>query len=147
MSTTKNDVHTVLQYLNDSIKGLATCSENCEDVQFKKYLDQIRVQRSEYAAQLKSLLVKIGGEPTNDGTLAGPLHRFYIELKTLISKADKDSTKSEILRGDKLLIEAYNNALVDEKNPDINDLLSEQLHSIHQELVSLTNNANLFSAV
>lgn len=145
MSDTKKNLTHVLHYLNDSIKGLTNCAENSKSQPFKLYLMNTVAERMVFANKLNSMLVEKGGEATESGTLAGPLHRVYIDLKSFITDSNKVSIKTEILRGDKILVKAYNDAIQDETDEFVKQTLSNQLNLIHKELTHLTQNESLFS--
>ena len=141
MSNSQKSLTNVLQYLNDSIKGLTVCAEDVNQESLKAYLSKVIVERKSFAEKLKGLVSAHGGEPTDNGSLAGPLHRIYVDLKAYLTDGKPETIKSEIIRGDKTLVEAYNEAIKEINEPNEKAILSEQLNLIHKELVNITNNA------
>jgi uncharacterized protein (TIGR02284 family) len=137
MFNNANKLNEVLEYLNDSVHGLTECADQSKDHDFKNVLWRIAQQRRVFIEELEAALKDAKIEPRRKGTLFGPLHRLLIELKVKIND-NIEVLKEEILRGDEILIEKYNEAILDEENIPIKILLNQQLHYIHISLNEMT---------
>jgi uncharacterized protein (TIGR02284 family) len=136
--TTTSNLNNVLQYLHDSVNGLNECVSLAEGTDFTSYLSQVSQARASYITEIENLVVGENAEPKSSGSLAGPLHRIFLDLKSYLTSKNNESIKNEILRGDEVLIKAYNEALQHETAAPVKDLLSKQLQEIHQALVKIT---------
>jgi uncharacterized protein (TIGR02284 family) len=143
MTTTTTELTSVLKLLHDSVKGLEDCASHAKVSNFKSYLTTLVGERKSFITQLNAFVATNGQTPVDSGTVAGPLHRFYIDLKSYVTDQNNADIKKEILRGDETLIKAYNEAITAETNATIKDTLDKQLKEIHHELVKLTQTASL----
>ncbi|HEX2549016.1 MAG TPA: DUF2383 domain-containing protein [Gammaproteobacteria bacterium] len=133
---------TVVQHLNDSVTGLKECSKLSHDDRLNHFLIKLSEQRKDFSREL-TFLARDESIDTKKQSIAGSLHNLYIQLKSIIKTEDLEDIKREIIRGDRVLIESYNDAIMHEKDEDIKFLLSQQLHSVHQDLVAISHQTHL----
>lgn len=134
MKDNEEILNNLLQYLNDSFYGLNECAEQAKSTELKNYLMKMAAEREEFISELESIIVLLDGEPIERGTLMGPLHRFYIALKTKISDDTHEAIREEIIRGDTMLIEVYKETLKEETNKDIKAVLTRQVNHVQKNL-------------
>lgn len=112
MQTTNfNYVNDVLKHLYDSCNGLRECAKQVKSASFEKELIAEAEQREIFANELKTLLKNSDVQYEHSGSVAGPLHRLFIDIKSLFTNGDKEAIKKEIKRGDEVLIDSYRSAL------------------------------------
>jgi len=138
MDNNEKNLNTLLQYLHDSYNGLMECAEKASDPILNKYLLNIALNRQLFIAELEAAFTTLNIEPVHKGTLLGPLHRLFIDIKAMLVDNNADTLKYEILRGDETLIGAYNAALMHEKHENMKEILNRQLQHIHLALVRVT---------
>lgn len=132
-----DNINNVLSHLYDSINGLRECAEQSKSPSFKQTLLDIVLDRQQFVDEMKSEIDLPSEEFVTHGSIAGPLHRLYIDLKVLITSGDAEAINKEIKRGDEKLIAAYQEAIEDEDNELIKNLLNRQLAIIRDNLLQI----------
>jgi uncharacterized protein (TIGR02284 family) len=147
MHETPVNYNIILEDLYDSIKTLSEFSEQTPCNSFKSFLLSVAEERMRLIAELKQIVTLSGGVSVEYGTLSGPLHHLFLDIKNLMTDQDKNAIKNKILREDESLIKAYNDAIRVETSQEAKEILSRQLMQIHKELALLTEAALLEEAL
>lgn len=132
-----DNINNVLSHLYDSVNGLRECAEQSKAPSFKQTLLDVVLDRQQFIDEIKSELDLPSEEFVTHGSVAGPLHRLYIDLKALVTSGDAEAINKEIKRGDDKLIGAYQEAIDDEENELVKNLLSRQLAIIQDNLLQI----------
>ena len=112
-SKTIDALNNLLQITNDRIKGFEMVEKkvigtnNDLKVQYEMAVTAAYGMRSE----LSSLIRGKGGDENNTSTVAGGLHRTWIEVKNSLLGDREESTLENVTFGEKASIEAYEKAL------------------------------------
>jgi uncharacterized protein (TIGR02284 family) len=92
-------------------------------------LQAIFVRRAEDCARgatdLQQLIAELGGEPEKSGSLAGAMHRGWVNLKANVSGRPDIAILEECERGEDVAKTRYREAL-DEELPDVVRLVVQQ---------------------
>lgn len=126
----------LLQITNDRIAGFEKVEgkiwEKYPDIkaEYDRMISQSKVMKNE----LINLIEEKNGNPHDSATVAGALHRTWIDIKNSFTLGNiEESTLANVVFGEKAAIEAYQNAMdsgdLCEKSSDI---VGEQLHSLKQ---------------
>src|SRR5690348_11126692 len=107
MTNNLNNINNVLKHLYDSVNGLTECANQINLAIYKQKLLAIAEQRNIFANELKSILANENVNFDKYGSVAGPLHRIYIDLVGFFTDGDVASINKEIKRGDDMLIKSY----------------------------------------
>ncbi|MCU7613593.1 PA2169 family four-helix-bundle protein [Chryseobacterium sp. GMJ5] len=129
--TVLNDL---LQITNDRIAGF----EKVEGKIWEKY-PEIKKEYERMISQSKLMKVELidlinmhGGNPNDTPTVAGSLHRTWIDVKNSFTLGNiEESTLENVVFGEKAAMEAYQKALDDGNlSPDCHKIISDQLNSL-----------------
>ena len=111
----------LISTLNDLIKtckdgeeGFLACSEGIKDPMLKASFTERSLNCDEAADELQELVLSLGGNPETQSSLAGTLHRRWVDIKSAITGQDEEAVLNECERGEDVAIRSYKNAL--EKN-------------------------------
>jgi uncharacterized protein (TIGR02284 family) len=124
----------LLQITNDRIEGF----EKVEGKIWEKYPD-IKAEYDRMISQskmMKNELINLindhDGNPNDSTSVAGSLHRTWIDIKNSFTIGSiEESTLSNVVFGEKAAMEAYQNALNSGELPSESyNLIKEQLHSL-----------------
>jgi len=114
--TVDND--TVISTLNGLIEtckdgqlGFQQASEGVERSDLKSFFSECALQRSQFAGELQTLVQTLGGDPENSGSIAGSLHRGWINIKSAVTGKDESAILNECERGEDVAKNAYKEAL------------------------------------
>lgn len=128
------EVNDVLSRLIDSADGYENAAENAQSGRFLNLFRNKAQQRRQFVAELRSEIIRAGGQPEDDGTLLAGAHRMFVDLRAKLSD-DDEAVLEEIERGEKKLIEEYRDALGEvPAGGDLHRKLSEQLATVERDL-------------
>jgi len=95
----------------DGVDGLGRAINDAQDPQLKATLRELRQNREHMAQELKAVLTRLGGDPTQSGTFAGAAHRAFIEVKEMVTGAGDEALIQECIRGDENAVNEFQDAL------------------------------------
>ena len=109
MSTTT--LNHLIETLNDGKLGFATAAEDTQRPELKNLFQQFASERSAFSAQLQEQVQKLGEESEENGSVAGDLHRGWINLKAAVSSREDLAILEECERGEDSALSTYREAL------------------------------------
>src|SRR5688500_19435884 len=71
----------LIETCKDGQQGFQEASEGVERADLSSYFNECSIQRSQFAGELQSLVRTLGGDPETSGSIAGSLHRGWINIK------------------------------------------------------------------
>jgi uncharacterized protein (TIGR02284 family) len=111
---TKTTLNTLLATLTDSIKGYRESAEQVESAEFRQLFLESADERSRIADELRSEVVRLGGDPNDDGSFMGKTHQVFLDLKAAVTGRDDKAIINEVERGEDYLKEKFEAALKSE---------------------------------
>ena len=102
-------IHTVI----DSIRGFERSAEDAPDGRFASFFREMAAERREVVARLQAQSRALGGSPTEQGSIAGTLHRRWEDLRAALGGGDK-AVIQEVERGEDYLKEEFERAMNDD---------------------------------
>lgn len=141
-----NKLNELLVKNYDAEKGYINAIENVDSDRLKMYFKRRASERSEFAKELRTEILRYGEIPEDSGSFKAAMHRNWMTLKSTISSNNEEAILEEAIRGEKSSLEEYNE-LLKERNlpPSIDKLLMKHKNAIqsaintekvHEELVS-----------
>ena len=120
----------IISTLNDLIEtskdgehGFKTCAENVTDMQLKQLFTAAAQRCAEGANELQEQVRLLGGDPDEHSSVAGTLHRTWVDIKAAITGKDEQAVLEECERGEDVAKKAYEKALA-KGLPDTNNIRS-----------------------
>lgn len=139
----------VISVLNDLIetskdgeKGFQECAENIKSVQLKSLFNQRAQECAAAASDLQQLVRGLGGDPETSSSIAGALHRRWVDLKGIITGKDDEAILNECERGEDVALKEYREALQKPLPDSIRMVVEKQLQGVqhnHDQIKSLRN--------
>jgi uncharacterized protein (TIGR02284 family) len=138
-ATTANtmDESSVISTLNNLIatcrdgqNGFESAAEGITDAAMKGAFHKYAQQRSQFAAELQSEVRMLGGDPETTGSVAGALHRGWINIKAAVTGKDEHSILEECERGEDSAKENYREAMEETLPPQVLNLVNRQYHDV-----------------
>ena len=112
---TNDDVISTLNGLIETCKdgqeGFKQAAEGVERADLKKLFYEFSQQRAGYVGDLQSLVQTLGGDPEKSGSIAGAVHRGWINIKSAVTGKDEGAILNECERGEDSAKNAYKDAL------------------------------------
>ena len=148
-SKTVDAVNNLLQITNDRLQGFKEVDKEMISnyPALSAEYDHMVMQATKMRTKLLSVIRENGGDPENSTTIAGGLHRTWINLKNAFS-VDKDgATLGSVLFGENATIKAYEDALESgDINPECRMVVRDQLQDLrdsYEKLKSFEKDSDL----
>jgi uncharacterized protein (TIGR02284 family) len=121
MSTTTTSIASVLNSLIETCKdgqfGFESAADTVENADFKTLFAELSAQRKQFVAELQPLVRGLGEEAEKSGSVAGSLHRGWIDIKAALVTRNEHAILAECERGEDSAVEAYRDALEHDELP------------------------------
>ena len=117
----------LIETLKDGQEGFKQSASGVDDPQLKTVFDTFSLQRSKFAGELQSEVVKLGEpDPENSSSATGALHRTWINIKSAVTSRDRHAILAEAERGEDSAVSAYRDALEEDLPTPLRDIVSRQ---------------------
>jgi len=143
-----NDVISTLNDLIETCKdgeqGFRTCAEDIKDAQMKSFFTTRAQSCAEAAAELQQEVRALGGNPETSSSIAGALHRRWVDIKGLVTGKDDEAILNECERGEDVAKRSYETALGKSLPANIKAIVERQYNGVlknHDQVKALRNQA------
>lgn len=149
-STLSNDdvistLNGLIETCKDGQEGFTQAAEGIDRSDLKSLFYEFAQQRSQFAGELQTLVQSLGGDPENSSSMAGALHRGWINIKSAVTGQDEAAILNECERGEDAAKNAYQEALEENLPAHVLDTVQTQYTSIqeaHDRIKALRDSAN-----
>src|ERR687886_1298407 len=86
------------------------------------------------AAELQAEVRRLGGDPEKRGSVAGSLHRGWMNLKSAVTGKDDEAIIAECERGEETAVQSYEDALEKDLPADVRAIVERQYRGTLQNL-------------
>ena len=125
-----NNIASVLNELvetsKDGEKGFRTAAEDPKNPELKTLFTQRAGDCAKGAAELQQIVMRMGGKPEQGGSVAGAMHRGWVDLKSAVTKRDDLAILEECERGEDVAKAKYRKALEQTLPEDIRAVVQRQ---------------------
>ena len=83
----------------DGQKGFKECAEDIKHPELKALFAKRSADCATAAAELKTAVRALGGDPEDSGSMAGALHRGWVDVKSMVTGKDEEAVLNEAERG------------------------------------------------
>jgi uncharacterized protein (TIGR02284 family) len=130
-----NKLNGLLEKTYDAEKGFKNASENIENKALKSYFTLKAKERYDFGHELKTELKSFNQEIDKGGSLAGEVHRAWMDIKAMFSSDDEESMLEEAIRGEKAAIDEYDDVINETSLPmSTKSVLTSQKNKIQNGL-------------
>ena len=134
MNVSNEKTISVLQDLietnRDGQHGFRTAAEDAKDAELARVFSQFSTQRTTFIAELQDRVRSLGGDADKSGSVAGSLHRGWIDLKAALSSNEPHAVLAEAERGEDAAVKSYREALEENLDPVTRGIVSRQYASV-----------------
>lgn len=118
---------------HDSEQGYRRAAQDATDNDLRQQFEQLANERSSMAAELDRLIREHGGEPSwKEGSLTGAAHRMWVDLRTALSRNERQVILEEVARGESAAEEAYDDALRQNLPSDAMQVVRQQHRRVRE---------------
>jgi uncharacterized protein (TIGR02284 family) len=133
-------IENLIEICKDGEKGYEDAAKHVKRSDLKTFFATRSSERGRFARELQAVLMNLGKtEKKDSGTVAGALHRAWIDAKVGLGAGDKSLLES-VEKGEDEARDAYREAIGSLLPPDVADIVSRQARSIqtaHDQVKSL----------
>ncbi len=122
-----------LDVLNDLVEtckdgqhGFRTAAEDAKDSELARIFAEFASQRTSFIAELQDRIRSLGGNPEKSGSVAGAMHRGWIDLKSALATNEPHAVLAECERGEDVAVSSYKKALEENLDPISRGIISRQ---------------------
>ena len=133
-----DDLNEVLTRAFDAKDGYHEVYNATDSIRLKKAFHKLESQRAQFIIDLRNEITLLGGEPVDSGSIAGGLHRTWLQFKSDITDQTDEVVIEECIRGEESAIESYEELSTRPSTPKSTiKLLSNQLSTIRSVAAAL----------
>ncbi|WP_130872038.1 PA2169 family four-helix-bundle protein [Pseudomonas bubulae] len=137
----------LIETSKDGQEGFKSCAEDIKHPELKALFAKRSADCAAAAAELQAQVRALGGDPETSTSVAGDLHRRWVDVKSVFTGKDEEAELNEAERGEDHALKAYKEALekISKHNlVGIRDLVERQYHGVqrnHDQVKALRNQA------
>ena len=111
MANTTSILNDLIETSKDGEKGFRTSADNARNPELKQLFTRRAEDCARGAAELQSLVAGMGGDPERTGSVAGAIHRGWVNIKASVTDQDDLAILEEVERGEDVAKASYRKAL------------------------------------
>ena len=105
-------LNTLIETLKDGQEGYRAAAEDVEQSNLKTIFGELSLQRSKFVGELQTLARSLNGEePEKSGSIAGAVHRGWIDLKSALVTRNAHAILAECERGEDSAVAEFQKAI------------------------------------
>ena len=121
----------LIELNRDGQNGFQEAAGKIENPQIKAFCLEQSLSRAKFIGELQSEVRSMGAEPENTGSIAGALHRGWMDLKSALGGGDH-AILAATETGEDHAITQYTKALEETLPAPVRDMAERQLLSVKQ---------------
>jgi uncharacterized protein (TIGR02284 family) len=120
----------LLEVCRDGEMGFWTAAEHVSDEGLKWMFKGIAQKRGQFAEELKHEIRHLGGAVAEGGSVAGSVHRGWMDVKTAFRGIHDSSILEEAVRGEGSAVKAYETAIAARLPSSAQSLVEKQYQDV-----------------
>lgn len=96
-------LNTLIGTLLDSVEGYQKAATDTDNTRYAEMFNARARERQQAVTKLQAAVARLGGNPEDDGTTAGAVHRGWLSLKEAVVGRDDVAIVKEVERGEDYL--------------------------------------------
>jgi uncharacterized protein (TIGR02284 family) len=116
----------LIETCRDAERGFRAAADAVRDPALERLFSAYARQRAAFAQELEVEARRLGGAPPRRGSVAGALHRAFINLRAAISGRDEGAVIAEAERGEAAAVATYAAALRAVLPPEVGAVVARQ---------------------
>ena len=125
-------LNNLIETCKDGEKGFREAAEGLTNPTVKaKFLEYSR-QRAQMARELQDEVRKLGGDPEKSGSVAGTMHRGWLNIRSAVSGKDDHAIAAEAERGEDVAKTVFEDSLNEPLPSTAQTLVQQQLIKVRQ---------------
>jgi uncharacterized protein (TIGR02284 family) len=130
----------LIETSKDGENGFRACAENVESPNLKALFEKHAQECAQGARELQAKVRELGGDPDKTGSLAGAVHRGWLNVKAAVTGKDEAAVIAECERGEDVAMAKYQTALKKSLPADVAQIVQRQYQGVkanHDQISAL----------
>ena len=124
-------VNSLIETLKDGQEGFRQAAEAVKDSELKSLFSEFSIERSGFAGELQEQVRDLGeSEPEDSSSVAGSMHRAWINLKAAVTSGDDHAILAECERGEDSAVSEYKKAMDADLSSPLRETVSRQYNKV-----------------
>ena len=124
-------INSLIETLKDGQEGFRQAAEAVKDSGLKSLFSECSVERSRFAGELQDQLRQIADtEPADNSSVAGSMHRAWINLKAVATSGDDHAILAECERGEDSAVSEYKKAMETDLSSPLRETVLRQYDKV-----------------
>jgi uncharacterized protein (TIGR02284 family) len=119
-------LNNLIETCKDGQEGFQQAAQGVQDSSLKSLFYEFSQQRAQFVGELQGLVRELGGDPETSSSLAGALHRGWINIKSAVTGQDDAAILNECERGEDVAKNAYKEALAADLPANVSSTIQRQ---------------------
>jgi uncharacterized protein (TIGR02284 family) len=119
-------INHLIETARDGEEGFKTAANAAKDPSLKEMFTNYAQQRARFVEELQLQVRRLGGDPGKRGSIAGALHRGWMNVKSMVAGSTDDALIREAERGEDVAVKAFQDALAMELPVDVQPIVERQ---------------------
>lgn len=136
MATTTKSIASVLNDLietcRDGQHGFHTAAQDVKNPSLKSLFEELSLERGRFVNELEHLVRSVGEDVEQLGSVAGAMHRAWIDIKSALSTGSEHAILAECERGEDSAVAEYREALEHDLPPHVKNIVQQQYFAVQQ---------------
>jgi uncharacterized protein (TIGR02284 family) len=130
-----DDLNHLVTVCDDGKYGYRAAAEEADSALLRSMFSGYSAERAEFCDQLKSEIIRLGGDADHRGNPLTAINRAWIDVKKALSSRDNKAVLGACITGERAAIKAYSRVLQNNQLPaETRALLNQQRRSIEETL-------------
>jgi uncharacterized protein (TIGR02284 family) len=137
-------INRLIETSKDGEFGFRSCAEHMKNIELRRQLNSRAEECRQAADDLQAVVVQLGGDPEDDGSATGAMHRGWVAVKGTLSGYSDRAMLEECERGEDAALERYRDALDKELPVSVRTLVERQYEGVkrnHAQVRALRDQA------
>jgi uncharacterized protein (TIGR02284 family) len=133
MASTEQVVSTLnslIETCRDGQEGFKTAAEGVNNAELKELFYSYSRQRAGFAGELQDEVRRLGGEPSETGSVTASLHRGWMDIKAAVTGGEESSVLAECERGEDAAMSNYRAAFNTDVPANVRQIIERQFAEI-----------------
>jgi len=130
MSNVASILNDLIETSKDGEKGFRTSAEDTRSRELKSVFVARADECAKAAATLQQLVIRLGEDPESGGSVAGAVHRGWVNLKSTVTGRSDLAILEECERGEDVAKARYKKALEEDLPNDIRGIVQLQYNGV-----------------
>lgn len=145
LEETIGQLNQLIETSKDGELGYRTAAEHVHNTQLQTVFRDYSKERAQFGLQLKAEVERLGGSPSDSGSISAALHRGWIDVKSALSGGDGSAIIAACETGDDAAVAAYQRVIDTDISGQTRTLIDRQYRKVqeaHNHLCRLKESNN-----